>query len=299
MRYTYRYRSFFWPAVLILAGVIALLVNTGRIPVERLGLLIALWPLILIVIGLELIVRRNFHGVVGDVAAALVVVLAIVGATAYVVVSPNPAATHSSEFTAPAGGVDQAAVEVNVGAATIAIQRGSTDELYRAHIDYSGATPRVQFDKDSKVLHIDQEDRGFNFFQNRRFELTLQLNPSVGWSITSNSGAATVKMNLSHLHVTSVQLNTGASKDDITLGTPSGIVPVKVDGGALTVNVHRPAGVDAEVDVSGGAVSLDADGHSYHAIGEARYGSVTAEGYRIQVNGGACNVTLDTSAPSD
>jgi len=29
MRYTYRYRSFFWPALLILAGVVALLVNTG------------------------------------------------------------------------------------------------------------------------------------------------------------------------------------------------------------------------------------------------------------------------------
>ncbi len=57
-----RYRSFFWPGVLILAGVIALLVNTGVLPADRLWELIALWPLILVVIGLEIIVRRTRRG---------------------------------------------------------------------------------------------------------------------------------------------------------------------------------------------------------------------------------------------
>ncbi len=40
-----RYRSFFWPAVLILVGVVALLVNTGQIALDRLVLLTDLWPL--------------------------------------------------------------------------------------------------------------------------------------------------------------------------------------------------------------------------------------------------------------
>jgi len=68
MRSTYHYRSFLWPALLILIGVIALLANTGQIPAERLYNLVILWPLILVVIGLELIVRRSLHGVAGDVA---------------------------------------------------------------------------------------------------------------------------------------------------------------------------------------------------------------------------------------
>src|SRR5690349_22374980 len=89
----YRYRSFFWPGVLILAGVIALLVNTGVLPVDRLIELVGLWPLILIVLGLELIVRRTLRGTTGDVAAALIVLIAIAGAAAYVTLAPNPAAT--------------------------------------------------------------------------------------------------------------------------------------------------------------------------------------------------------------
>ncbi len=301
MRYTSRYRSFFWPAVLILAGVIALLVNTGQISVERLGLLFALWPLILIVIGLEIIVRRSVQGPAGDVAAAGIVIVALVGAAVYVAASPNPSATHSLDSTAPAGGIDAATLEINVGAATINVSGDpESNDLYRAHVDYTGQQPTVHFDASSHTLRIDQSDNGFNFFGNRKFAIALQLNQDVRWAITENSGAATITNDLAHMHLSSLNLNTGASKDDITLGTPSGTVRVEVDGGALTVHVHRPGGVAASLDVSGGALSVNADGHSYHAFGEVTAGSLDtgADGYKIQVNGGACTVTLDTTAPS-
>src|SRR4029077_13585745 len=77
------YRSLFWPAVLILVGVFALLVNGGFVPVERLDRLADLWPLILVVIGLELVVRRSLQGPSAEIAAVLVVLLAIGGAAAY------------------------------------------------------------------------------------------------------------------------------------------------------------------------------------------------------------------------
>ena len=77
-----RNRSFFWPAVLILIGVVALLVNSGLISNDRLGLLADLWPVVLIVIGLEIIVRRGVQGSAGNVAAALIVLLAAGGTIA-------------------------------------------------------------------------------------------------------------------------------------------------------------------------------------------------------------------------
>src|SRR5689334_18738736 len=141
----YRYRSFFWPGVLILAGVIALLVNTGVLPADRLFELVALWPLILIVLGLELIVRRTLRGTTGDVAAALIVLIAIAGAATYVTVAPNPAATSSHDFSGDVGGLSQATVKLDVGAANVTISGGGDvgTRLYRAHIDYSGTAPEV------------------------------------------------------------------------------------------------------------------------------------------------------------
>ncbi|HET7419218.1 MAG TPA: DUF5668 domain-containing protein [Candidatus Dormibacteraeota bacterium] len=300
MRSTYRYRSFFWPAVLILVGVIALLANTGQIPAERLFNLVLLWPLVLVVIGLELIVRRAMHGVAGDVAAALIVLLAIAGAAAYVAAAPNPSATASMDSKADLGSISRGTLEIDAGAAEITVT-GTTDigsSLYQAHIDYSGPKPEVTLDRSTGNLRIDQPNNTFFAFQSRRFVLDLRLNPSIPWSITQNTGASTDTYHLQGVQLDRMTLNTGASRDDITLGPTSNSVPIEINGGALTVNVHRPSSVLASVEVSGGAVSLNVDGHVQHAVGNVRYepgNSTGGPSYSIRVNGGACTVTLDTS----
>lgn len=304
MRYAGRYRSYFWPAVLILVGIFALLVNTGQIPVDRVYQLVDLWPLILIVIGLELIIRRSVPGTTGDIAAVLVVLLAVVGAAAYVVAAPNPATSHTLDTSSPVGGVQQASLEIDVGSANITVSGSAAVEgdLFRAHIEYSGPRPDVSVDRSTGLVRISQSSGNFPFFQSRRFVLDVKLNPHVSWSINENSGATTSALNLANVQVGSVTVNTGASRDDITLGEPSGIVPVRINGGSLDVHVHRPAGVGASVAISGGAVNLNADGKQQHAIGNLSFQSqdfaTEGDGYRVEINGGACTVTLDTKTGS-
>lgn len=274
-----RYRSFFWPSLLILVGIIALLINVGAIPVEKLYLLLNLWPLILIVLGLELIVRRSLRGAAGDAVTALIVLVAILGAVAYVALSPNTSNTHTFDSTTTVGNLEQASLEIDAGAAQVTISEG-TDlgaDLYRAHVEYAGPKPEVSVDRTNGSLTISQQ--GGALFQRETLALTLQLNPGIPWKIG---------------------VNTGASRDDITLGKPSGIVPVKINGGAVTVRLHRPGGTAASVTVQGGAVNLQADGkQATHAIGSASYAtpgfSEATDGYRIDVNCGSCSVTLDTT----
>jgi cell wall-active antibiotic response 4TMS protein YvqF len=301
MRYTYRYRSFFWPALLILAGIVALLVNVGQIPVERVFQAVNLWPLILVVIGLELIIRRLLHGVTGDVAAALVVLIAIVGAATYVAVAPNPPANETLDVSGPLGDVQSASLEIDAGAATVKISSdaAAVGDLYKAHIAYSGTKPDVTFDASSRKLTINQRGNNFMTFQSRRFELDLQINPKVTWAVELNTGATSSTLDLSQVQLKSLSINSGAAKDEITLGPASGAVAVEIDGGALTVKIHRPQGTEASVDVSGGALTLDADGRGLHGIGHQSYESPgfsnAANAYRIEINGGACTVTLDTA----
>jgi len=298
-----RYRSFFWPAVLILVGVFALLVNSGLVQPERLDRLADLWPLILIVIGLELLARRALQGAAAELAAVLIVALAIVGAAAYVALGPAiPTGTQSLTLSGGVGSVKQASVQVDVGAAHITMEGADTGaDLYRAHISYSGPKPEVSFDANSGDLHISQGNTSGFFFQDRRFVLDLQLKADVTWKIAVNSGSSSDSLKLSNAHVSDIELNTGASHEDITVGAPSGSVPITINGGALTVNIHRTKGVAASVSVSGGAVNLTFDGRQSHAIGTVTaqtggYNSAS-DRYQIQVNGGASNVTVDASAP--
>src|SRR2546429_5527796 len=79
-----QYRSFFWPGLLILVGVLALLANTNVISVERLDRLTDLWPVILVVIGLLLIVRRTpMPAATEAIAAARIPLPAVAGADAH------------------------------------------------------------------------------------------------------------------------------------------------------------------------------------------------------------------------
>ena len=104
---------------------------------------------------------------------------------------------------------------------------------------------------------------------------------------------------LASMPLKSMEINSGASREDITLGTPSGVVPITINGGALTVNLHRAPGVGASVNVSGGAVSLTFDGRQSHAIGEVQQSTgSSSDTYRVDVSGGACTVTMDAAAPT-
>jgi hypothetical protein len=295
-----RSRTYLWPAVLILIGVIALLVNAGAISADRIYRLADLWPLILVVIGLEIISRRALRGATADVAAVLIVLLAAGGAIAYVAFGPAiPGGTRTLDTSDTVGELSHATLHVDAGAATMTVEGSRTlgADLYHAHIEYSGPKPDLTLDRSTGDLQITQNN-AFGFFGSRRFVLNIQISSSVSWNISVNTGAASDTFKLAALKVGSIEVNTGASREDITLGPPSGAMPITIDGGALTVHLHRPSGTEASVHVSGGAVNLNADGQQYHGIGDeswqtSGYSNAT-DSFRVEVSGGACTVSMDT-----
>jgi hypothetical protein len=296
-----RNRSYFWPAILILTGGLALVAETGAISGGRLLRLFDLWPLILIVIGLELMNRRVLQGPRRDLATALIVLLAVGGAVAYVALrGPVSDTTQTMDTSDGVGGLSQATLDVNAGASTMTVEGSSSlgPDLYRAHIEYSGTKPAISLDRTTGNLRIFKND-DFAFFTSRRFVLDLQLNSAVSWNVSANTGASNNTLNLSAIKVGSITLNSGASHTDVTLGKPMGIVNVSVDGGAITLRLHRPGGSEAFVHISGGAVNLDADGRQLHGVGDETWQSAgydgAADAYHVEITGGASNVTLDTA----
>jgi hypothetical protein len=297
-----RNRSYFWPAILILIGVLALVAETGAISGGSFLRLLELWPLILIVIGLELMNRRVLQGPRRDLATALIVLVAAGGAVAYVAVrGPVSDSTQTMDTSDAVGSLNQATLNVDAGAATMSVEGSNSlgSDLYRAHFEYAGTKPAVSLDRSTGNLRIFKNNDS-SFFANRRFVLDLQLNSAVSWNVSANTGASNDTLKLSTVRVGSITLNAGASRTDITLGKPTGIVNISVDGGAITLRLHRPSGSEAFVHVSGGAVNLTADGRQLHGVGDQSWQSAgydgAADAYHVEVSGGASNVTVDTTA---
>ncbi len=294
-----RYSGLVWPAVLILLGAIALLVNTNVISADRLYRLADLWPLLLIVIGLELfIVRAPISSNVAAVAGVLVVLIAAGGSVAYVAAGAAvPGGRHTIFRTGAAGKLDHGSLEVDVGAATLKITGADIgSDLFRASVQYEGPGPDISYDSSNGRVEISQGS-GFHFLGPQHFVMDLKLSSKTRWDLQIHSGAAADTYDLSTLNLKSLEDDTGASREDISLGTPNGTVPVSVNGGALTVNLHRPSGTDALVQVSGGAVNLTFDGHSQHAVGSVSAGNTSDNYFRVRISGGASTVTMDTTAP--
>src|SRR5260370_11400805 len=237
-----RYRSYFWAAGLMLIGIVALVVNSGVISTDRLNLLFDLWPVILIVIGLELLARRTIPGQNGDVAGVLIVLLAAGGAIAYVALAPNPTTSGKLDSHATLGNLTHAALEIDAGAANITVAGTSSLEgdLYHATITYSGPKPQVNLDRSDGTLTISQGNSGVGVFQTRRFTLDLQINSTIPWTVTSNGGASTETFQLSSPPLKSMGGNTRARPEDITPGSPTAAVANTINGRALTLNLHPP-----------------------------------------------------------
>src|SRR5262245_12945841 len=87
-------RSFFWPAILIVVGVVWLLGNLNiGLPPFDFFLLLQLWPLLLVVAGINLLIGRRF-----PLLRAAIVIIAVVGALAYVYLAPSLGLAPTSEI---------------------------------------------------------------------------------------------------------------------------------------------------------------------------------------------------------
>jgi hypothetical protein len=78
------YRSFFWPVLLLGAGVIWLLINMNIISTENLMILYDLWPILLIIAGLDVLFARKL-AFIGALLALL-----LIAAVIYVLIYGSP-----------------------------------------------------------------------------------------------------------------------------------------------------------------------------------------------------------------
>lgn len=254
----------FWGGVLVILGVLFLLANTGVLSNINWDYV---WPIFLIALGAWLIVVRIGPG----------------GASAVV------------DSTEPRDGLARAKLEVAAGGGRVEVRAVALgDQLYRAHIEHAGAAPEIKLDRAGGTLRISQR---FDWFMGAtRLRIEARLTDAIPWEISCNTGAIRGDFDLSTATLTGFDCRTGASQLTLQLGAPKGIVPVRVQGGALSVNVIRPAGAAIKMQASGGGLSVRADGSNQDGVGSREWRSSgfdsATDRYEMTVSGGALNIMV-------
>jgi Domain of unknown function (DUF5668) len=266
------------PLILIFLGAVFLLQNTGYLPPNFWLNLWRLWPLVLVLVGIELLLA---HRVPWFALLGLAVVVLVLGGMTLAAGMPmfgpggaSQTATTTTSTQTNLGGASQAAVAVRFGAGQLnvsALDQPSTDQL--ATMNYSGPpqlAPEPRYTTTSGgVGQLDYSTSGrpgpgfFPFGGNNASDtarVDLGLSPSVPIaSMSVQTGAAQAHLDLSQLRLRTLDMSIGAATAWVRFPSAAGLTTAHISGGASTLTIEIPPGVAAQIQHQGGLSTLNID----------------------------------------
>jgi DNA-binding MarR family transcriptional regulator len=206
--------------------------------------------------------------------------------------APGSSPAGPSDFAAPVGGLTRARLQFKSGANELLL-RGSPDfdDLFRAR--FEGQVPQVRL-RDG-IVSVQYKGRFQWDWRERRAEISL--NDRIPWDIEIHGGASKLQGKLTTLDLRSFELVGGADSLRLTLGRPTGTIPLRFTGGTNNLRIERPAGVAAQLMLSGGAAGIEFDRQKLGATGghttlESAGAANAADRYVIELDGGASRITV-------
>ena len=258
---TPHYRSLFWPVVLITAGLVWVLHNVGLIDGGGLVLLLRLWPLLLIVIGLDLLVggRSSWGGgVIALGAAAIVLVLLVSGPALGLTPSVE---VQTDRYTAPIEAATAANVNLNFSVGEAIVQPlDDPRQLIDADLTHFGEIEFTTTGDRTKTITLQQKESlkldWSDWVASRGHEelrWQVGLNPQVPLDLHINGGMGDVTLNLADLELTGLRANGGAGTVSIDLPATERHYAANINGGLGNVRITVPDRADANLQINGGA----------------------------------------------
>src|SRR5204862_7995327 len=90
-------------------------------------------------------------------------------------------------------------------------------------------------------------------------DVEIRIGSGVPTSLRINLGAGEFDVDLSDVHVTDARVDIGASSMRLVLPKPSGDVAIRLNGGASSITLVVPDGVETRISTTGGLLSLRSD----------------------------------------
>lgn len=120
----------------------------------------------------------------------------------------------------------------------------------------------------------------------------VTLNVAIPWKIMIQGGASDVSAELDGLNLTSLEVKGGLSSIRLKLPRPSGVVPIRISGGASEISVRRPVGVAARAHLKGWVSTFIFDEQAFSDMGN----NVWLQSSNFKANGPYYDIEVASSA---
>jgi hypothetical protein len=259
--------SFFWPIILIGVGIIWLLVNLGMIAPINFVTLLQFWPILLIILGLDILLGHRYPW-----AGSLVALLALGGLIAYLVMQPNtgkpvsyPSGSKEETLSEPLE--DASSVSYYFETASEPVKIDSLDEgsnlLLNADLVHQGTINFNVSGTTNKMVNLSETTNPNDWFGwnlsdiNNKWDISLARKLPTDLRIDGGSGALTVDLENVQLESLSADLGSGASSFILPEGDDT--VSVDINSGSGAVNMQVPEDTDVTIRIESGSGALNID----------------------------------------
>jgi DNA-binding MarR family transcriptional regulator len=199
----------------------------------------------------------------------------------------------SSEHVAPIGGLERARLAFRSGANELLLRGSSAfGDLYRAK--FEGQVPHVRL-RDG-VVTVQYKGR-FGGWDWRERRADVAMNATLPWDIEVVGGANKLQGKLSGLDLRSFETSGGVNQLRLTVGQPTGSVPIRLNGGIHDFRLERPHGSAVRLKLNGGAGAVELDRQRLGATGggtvlESSGAGGAADRFEVEITGGASKIAI-------
>src|SRR3989344_421455 len=215
-------KTFVGPVILIILGVVFLLNNLGILPWDIWFSLWKFWPVILVLVGVEILLGKNASIKTFAILIGLIFLVPII--LSYNPLTNNPLATEEFKIEESLGTATKAKVTLDFPASNLKIGALGSDSSFLAEgkITYSEAAKEPTVKKEDELgsvnLTLGQSAQGkLPFISNLKTTADLMFTRVVPISLIIKTGASSADLNLAELRTEYLEINSGASSISVKL----------------------------------------------------------------------------------
>lgn len=286
-------RGLIWPLLFIVAGAVLLAANFGVLPPIRVTDVLNLWPLLLVLLGIDIALARRAPMLA--LGAELVVVALGV---ALVIAQPaypgwfdgGSAPGGAQSVSAPRTGEGRLHLRLSGGAGSFTVHGGASD-LVNASSDRGDLVLRTERSGSVTTVRVSQDDAGRRFGAPSGAHVDAAVASQVPTSLDLDAGAGEFVVDLRDVLLSDARISIGAASLRVVLPKPTGDVQIAISAGASSVVIEVPDGVEARVTTNGALLSVRSENPRIGGLETTHFATAT-DRVTVRVSAGASSIVL-------
>lgn len=288
--------NLFWPVIFIGVGSLLFLSNMGMVDPLDFSILWRLWPVFLVVIGVDMLFGRRTRWLSALITAALGLAVVAFLYFSPVIMDQLPAPEMVTEhFTDPLEGAESAAVTLDFDRGNLTVSTlDDSSNLFEAAITHNEESSFRTSGNSDRTIRLELDDVGVPQFgdlfdQDSHVSGDIGLAEGVPIDLKINIGAGNAELFLEDLTLEKLEVDSGSGRFEVNL--PGGDFPVKLGSGSggITVSAAEGANLDMKAEVGSGRITLtlaeDSAGEVELDSGSGDIIVVIPEGAALQIEG--------------